>query len=346
MMKETLTAKLTEALVRYPVSAAAACVIEQGHSTMATLGVTRLDQPEPVDEYTVFDLASLTKVLVTTPLILKLMLNGRLYPETPVRTIVADFPDDHITIHQLLTHTSGLPADDKAYKQLTTNQFRPWLATVKPVYQPGTRVVYSDLGYIWLGYVIETLLGPLNQVAERCLFKPLGLTKIGYLPTQWTHPSACAATEFTTLRGCIQGQVHDGKAYLMGQVSGHAGLFASLHDLAIYVDAMLRDDVVFSDQYRARLVPVYTEPLPIRRTYGWFRNDPSIPFASDCHADCLYHTGFTGTSIYLEPQTKKAVILLTNRVHPDRSFPYIQELRKYFYHAVLSDHCADVDAED
>lgn len=296
---------------------------------------TLIPNPIPLAHTDLFDLASLTKVIVTTTLILKLMEEGTLTLETKVASILPDFNHPNITIFHLLTHTSGLCADHKDYKtHIGKDSMRAFIMSLPLDEAPFTKVIYTDFGFILLGLIAETFLGSLDQAAKRLIFDPLSMHDTDYRPSD---KARCVASEITVQRGLIQGVVHDGKAFNMGEVSGNAGLFSTLNDMMIFARMMLtQDERVLKNTTKSLLRKTYTETLDHQRTLGWYRHDESCSFGTLASQDILYHTGFTGTSIVLDFTRQVAIVILTNRIHPSRDNDRIQTLRQELHDTVFT----------
>lgn len=287
---------------------------------------------------TLYDLASCTKVVATTTMILKLIEDGIIGLEDKVIKHLEDFPYDNITIKHLLTHTSGLPGDDKRYKECKNkDEFIKFMYSLSLNNEPGMVVEYSDFGYITLGLIIEKYKGSLEDYANELLFKPLGMNNTMYNPYLKGRKDDCACAELTESRGLIQGIVHDGKAYCLNGLSGNAGLFSCVKDLGKFVKMMLNDgSPILSKETVDLLKQSYTDGLNLSRTLGWIFSDPTSS-CGDQVSDCsLYHTGFSGTSIYIDFKNKLGIILLVNRVHPTRNnLESIQEARKRIHNTLL-----------
>ena len=289
---------------------------------------------EKLTEDTLFDMASLTKVIVTSTLILKLIEEGHLSLVTKVNTILSDFKHPEITVLHLLTHTSGLAADHKGYKDHCGKEaLRSFIMSLPLTEVPNTKVIYTDFGFILLGYMIEVLMGPLDISAKKYIFDPLGMNDTGYRPNDRNR---CAPTENNPQRGLIRGIVHDGKAYCSDQVSGNAGIFSSLKDTMAFAKMILSDDErVLKNSTKALLHTTYTASLDHQRTLGWYRHDESCSFGSLASQDVLYHTGFSGTSIYIDFERQLAIVLLTNRIHPNRDNDQIQPIRSMIHDVLM-----------
>ncbi len=286
---------------------------------------------EPMTLDTIFDCASLTKVLATTPSIMTLFEQGKLRLDDRVTEYLPEFQDgkSEITIRNLMTHFSGLRPDldlEPAWSGYETG-IRKALHD-KPNSAPGARFVYSDINFILLGEIVRRLGGePLDQFARHHLYEPLGMTESLFQPPPSLR-SRIAPTEAS-----LRGQVHDATARMMGGVAGHAGLFSTAADLARFCDMMLGKGTLQGVRIFSPLtVEKFTTPQsppdqPILRGLGW---DIDSPFSSNrgelFPIGSYGHTGFTGTSIWIDPYSKSYVILLTNSVHPRRR-PPITSLR-------------------
>ncbi len=281
-----------------------------------------------------FDLASLTKVVVTTTIILQLIDEGRLSLDTTIQSILPNYIHPVTTIHDVLTHQSGLPADDPAYRQCADAQVLRQFTLTHPLsVQPRSHVIYTDFGFLILGWVIEALEGPLDRVTQRRIAQPLGCS-LGFLPKD---PMNCAPTEDSPTRGVIRGVVHDGKAFKMNGVAGNAGCFATLGDVCTFVQSFLdgRHRLLGANAL-SLLRQTHTKGLDHERTLGWYRHDPSCAFGQFVSEDCLFHTGFTGTSITIDFERQIGLVLLTNRVHPHRDNASITPIRNLLHDQVFS----------
>ena len=294
--------------------------------------------PKPVTRKTLYDMASCTKVVATTTMILKLIEEGAFTLKTEVKDILPEFPHEGVNIYHLLTHTSGLPADDKKYKECRSAK-EMWQFTLSQplVYETGSKVEYSDFGYIILGKIIEHFKGDLEEYAKEVIFDPLGMTATCYNPCFKGLSDQCAAAEVTSERGVIRGIVHDGKANKLNGLSGNAGLFSNTEDLCKFVRMMLNDGApVLKKETVDLLKRSFTGNLNLRRTLGWFFNDPSTPVYGSCSNCSIFHTGFSGTSILIDFEKKCGVINLTNRVHPTRDND-ITDIRREIHEYLLKD---------
>ncbi len=279
---------------------------------------------------TVFDLASLTKPIVTATAIMLLIEEGKLNVKDKLAQHLPAFrrkETEDITLEHLLLHTSGFIADNALadYKDGRAKA-RERLLALNPVAAPGTKFTYSDVGYLLLGEVVEKVSGmALDDFARQRLFRPLGMKETGYRP-QGNLQERAAPTEKRAGQW-IQGEVHDPRAHWLGGGAGHAGLFSTADDLAVYSRMLLNQGKhqgrVFLKESTVQLMTaprqVPGKKEPGLRTYGW---DMLTSFSSNRgeafpKGVSFGHTGFTGTSIWLDPQSRTAVIFLSNRVHPD-----------------------------
>lgn len=301
-----------------------------------------IPESKPVLRDTMYDLASLSKVIVTATLVLQCMEKDILNLTTPVFTILPDFPYSDITIGMLLTHSSGMIGDDKRYKSCADKKslYRFYLS-LPLAYVPGTDLQYSDFGFMTLGLVLEKITGlSLDVLAKTYIFDPLGMKHTMYCPKKNGYGEQCAATEWQPDRGMIIGEVHDGKGYRMGGVSGHAGVFSTADDLAVFVMMLLENGNWQGKQILSansiKLLKNYrTKGMRQCRTLGWIAEDKRASMGSHYSTQCLYHTGFTGGSIYVDFVRHMGIVLLTNAIHPSREKSHMKELRPQFHDVIL-----------
>ena len=277
---------------------------------------------EPMTVDTIFDLASLTKCVATTTAVMQLVESGRVRLNDPVSAYLPWFGENgkgQITVRELLTHYSGLAPD----LDLT----KPWqghdtalkmVMNSKPVNPPGARFVYSDINFETLGFLVEKIAGePLNQYAEERIFAPLGMSRTRFLPpAEWLPYTA--PTEYDESGKMLRGTVHDPTARRMGGVAGHAGLFSTANDLARFAQELLNGRAVLSRSAIEKMTtPQQPNTASSLRGLGW---DIDSPFSSNrgelLPVGSFGHTGFTGTSLWIDPVTDTYIILLTNAVHP------------------------------
>jgi uncharacterized protein YbbC (DUF1343 family)/CubicO group peptidase (beta-lactamase class C family) len=286
---------------------------------------------------TIFDMASLTKVLATTPCLMKLFEQGRFRLNDRVTQYLPEFQGGHsnITIRNLMTHFSGEPPDLPIHPQWSGYETGIHMAMLeKPTGPPGRHFVYSDINFILLGELVHRLSGQmLSDYARQQIYLPLGMKDTMFQPPASLAPR-CAPTERLGPNGpVLRGIVHDETSRYMGGVAGHAGLFSTADDLARFCEMMLHkgelDGVrLFSPLTIDKFTTPQTPPdQPILRGLGWDIDSPFAGNRGELFPIGSYgHTGFTGTSIWIDPVTDTYVILLANSVHPYRR-PAITSLR-------------------
>ncbi len=289
--------------------------------------------PEPLDEQTVFDAASLTKPVVTATLVQLLRERGRLDMEAPLQRYLPDCGGPEkaaITLRQLLTHTSGLPPTlpGNGAGNWSGNADAQRIACGLPLEAaPGTHFRYSDVNFILLGLVVARQSGqPLERFAEEALFRPLGMTDSGYLPLRRLDAQRIAPTEREPEPDGppLRGAVHDPTARKMGGVSGNAGLFTTAADLARFARMLLAGGLtpdgrrLLSPESVALLTTAQTPPaLAEQRSLGWDVSTPySRPRGTLYSSTSFGHTGFTGCVLWIDPASRSFYVLLSNRVHP------------------------------
>jgi uncharacterized protein YbbC (DUF1343 family)/CubicO group peptidase (beta-lactamase class C family) len=277
---------------------------------------------EPMTSDTIFDLASLTKCIATSTSMMRLVQDGRVRLNDPVATYLPEFAQNgkrDITIRELLTHYSGLAPDLDLKLSWHGREAAFTMAMQQtPAYPPGSRFLYSDINFEVLGFVIEKVSGmSLDDFASTYVFRPLGMENTRYLPPKEWLPRI-APTQYDEQGQMLRGVVHDPTARRMGGVAGHAGLFSTADDLAVYAQDLMGGFKVLSRQAVEKMsTPQQPTNAASLRGLGW---DIDSPFASN-RGDLLPvgsfgHTGFTGTSLWIDPITNTYLIILTNRVHP------------------------------
>jgi CubicO group peptidase (beta-lactamase class C family) len=271
------------------------------------------DEPMTVD--TVFDLASLTKPVATAACVMKLVEKEKLKLDDPVRKWVPGFREG-ITVRHLLLHTSGLPAGGptKEFENGKEAMLR-YLVGVSQKAEPDRKFVYSDLGFILLGHLVEQASGEtLDRYAAREIFTPLKMRDTGFRPDRALHKRTAPTTPD------LRGTVHDPRARLMGGVAGHAGLFGTADDLVLFADALQTNALFKEETTKLFTTPVKVpleKPLPDKaeglRTPGWDARTAYSSNRGDFFAG-YGHTGFTGTSLWIDPASRTTVIVLTSRL--------------------------------
>ena len=307
----------------------AAVVVGRKGAVAWQRGFGRLDwrtaSPAVSPNNTIYDLASLTKVVGTTTAVMLLFDEGRIDLDAPVSTYIPSFQGgskDRVTIRHLLEHRSGLAASRDLWRVAFTPEDARRAVIESPlVCQPGNCFIYSDLGAALLGFVVESITGMgLDGFLEERVYAPLGMAETFFRPAQ-TLRDRIAPTEVTPPRGYpLRGEVHDENAYALGGVSGHAGLFSTAADLSIFAQMMLNGGQyngvrVLSDS----TVQLFTRRAAGSRALGWAMADGTGGSGRYLSDGAFGHTGYTGTSMWIDPDREMFVILLTNRVHAARA---------------------------
>jgi CubicO group peptidase (beta-lactamase class C family) len=297
---------------------------------------------------TLYDLASLTKVVATTTMAMILVDEGRLDLDQPVQELLPGFQGpgkEAVTVRHLLTHSSGLPATAPLYKEIQGRA--AYLERIEAMDlvdlagPPGSRSVYSDLGIILLGEILERAAGrPFETFVRKRLLDPLGMRDTLFRPPAGLRPRI-APTEVDPWRGrLVHGEVHDENAFALGGVAPHAGLFATAADLARFAQMLLNGGILDGRRIVSReTVDLFTRRAGIPgsdRALGWDTKSAEGSSAGTLFSPRSFgHTGFTGTSIWIDPERQLYVILLTNRVYPTRENNLIREARPAVADAVV-----------
>jgi serine-type D-Ala-D-Ala carboxypeptidase len=319
-----------------------------------------------VTDSTLFDLASLTKVVATTPMAMLLYQRGLLDLDAPVAAIVPEFTSDaakdprrrDVTLRMLLAHSSGLPAYEQLFLKARTRDELLHAAFTTPLKaDPGARAEYSDLGFIILGAALERLVDEsLDRFCQREIFSPLAMTNTTFNPpaearskippTADERKASCGAgaeasrptsvSQRSTFRNhIIQGEVQDENASVLGGVAAHAGLFSTAQDLAKFAHSLLNSG---SPILRPETISLFTRretaPAATSRALGW--DTPSSPSQSGKYfsPQSFGHLGYTGTSLWIDPVRRLSITLLTNRTWPDCSNQSIKQIRPKFHDAI------------
>ena len=325
----------------------------RGKLSVHAFGQQKYDAKSPaVNADTMYDIASLTKVVVTTTLVEKLVEGDFPSPlnlDAPIERYLPEWPKGpqpewrhKVTVRNLMTHTSGLPPFKEYWRTSTSKQETLRRIFAEPLeYEPGTKVVYSDLGIILMAEIIQRLTGkPLDALANENIFGPLEMKHSMYNPPRAIWPEI-APTEFDSqLRHrMLQGEVHDENAFAIGGVSGHAGVFSTAGDLAVFCQMLLNGGVYSHQRILKRAtIAEFTAPQPLAqntRTLGWVVPTEGSSSGHYFSPHSYGHTGFTGTTIWIDPDRQLFVVLLTNRVHPTRENHKIAEVRPAVHDAVM-----------
>ena len=292
---------------------------------------------------TLWDLASLTKVVGTTSALMQLVESGKVDLEAPVQQYLPEWKGtnkDKVTVRQLMTHQGGLAPFKQYFKANVSpdSTYRLFLNTPLDTL-PGVRMAYSDIGFILLGKLVERVSGEsLDRYVVTHVFQPLGMRDTRYMPPR-TERYRTAPTEIDPWRGRkLNGEVHDENAYALGQVSGHAGLFSTARDLEKLASAYLNGGAFGAGRLaRAETIRQFTTVIDSTfssRALGWDTPSENSSAGHFIRRPAFGHTGFTGTSIWIDPARDLFVILLTNRVNPTRENRKIGAVRTALADAV------------
>ena len=301
-------------------------------------------QSPEVSAASIFDLASVTKVVATTTMAMILYERGLLDLEAPVAAILPEFAGtdprrQEITFHQLLAHSSGLPAYEKLFLQAHSRDelLQAAFATAL-TNEPGTRAEYSDIGFIILGAALERVADePLDRFCQREIFGPLGMTQTTFNPpASWRSAILPTADDRTFRHRVIQGEVQDENASVLGGVASHAGLFSTAQDLALFAHVMLNAGrPILRRETLALFARRESVPAETSRALGW--DTPSVPSQAGKHFSpaSFGHLGYTGTSLWMDPTRQLSITLLTNRTWPDCANHAIKVVRPQFHDAIV-----------
>ncbi len=321
-----------------------AIVNESGFIDFSTLGYFRLlPEKEMNRDDVIYDVASLTKVISTTTLVMKLIELEKLSLDTYVKDVLPQFRHQEIKVYHLMTHTSGLPADLrrantlKSRDEVIEKTFEADL--INPV---GERIVYSDIGYIILGLIVEKLSSKkISEYADEVIFRPLGMKDTSYHPDK----KRTAPTEYRddlVYKGFLQGDVHDEKSFAMGGEAGHAGLFSTTKDIGLFMIALLKNEFVLNTEtidllFLPRERRIAEDGSETVRSLGWDKPTSRSSAGSLVDFDeTILHTGFTGCNMFIDRKHKIGFVMLSNDVHPSRLTRSILKLRHDISNLALS----------
>jgi len=369
-------AEVEKAIVDKTFPGATIAVGYRGKVSLHAFGKLSYDANSPAAKIdTMYDIASLTKVVVTTTLV-EMLVEGdfpspldldapieRYLPEWiagpqaegPQKIVVRDsreganWPGERqiawrhkVTVRHLMTHTSGLPPFKEYWRTSKGKAETLRMIFAEPLeYEPGTKVEYSDLGIILMAEIIQRLTGkPLDELARSLIFGPLKMKNTMYLPPKNLWPEIAPTEVDNELRHrLVQGEVHDENAFVIGGVSGHAGVFSTAPDLAAFCRMLLNGGVYGHIRVLKReTIAEFTVPQALAkntRTLGWVVPTEGSSSGHYFSAHSYGHTGFTGTTIWIDPDRQLFVVLLTNRVNPTRENHKIAEVRPAVHDAVM-----------
>jgi serine-type D-Ala-D-Ala carboxypeptidase len=297
-----------------------------------------------VTPLTVYDLASVTKVVATTTACMLLYGQRKLRLDQALIETIPEFLGNdqrrcRVTLRMLLSHSSGLPAYLKLFQTANNRQELVQQASqVALSHDPGSHAEYSDIGFILLGEALERITGErLDQFCGREIFAPLHLRTMKFNPpASWKNNIPPTEGDESFRHSVIQGEVNDENAWVMGGIAGHAGCFSTALDVAVLAECMLRGGAPLLDLHTVELFTRReASPSGTSHALGW--DTPSLPSQSGRHfsPESYGHLGFTGTSLWIDPVRRLSVTLLTNRTWPDRSSQMIKQIRPAFHDAII-----------
>ena len=317
----------------------------------------------PMLEETVFDLASLTKVMGTATLAALLVDRGWLRWNAPLEAYLPEVIASGVTVAHLLSHTAGYVAWQPLWERMRERfagqplesvtvsmrqkAMRDFVSQIRPDVKPGERVVYSDISFLLLGFVLEEVAQlPLDEAISKWVWSPMGLETATFrrVTCDPAHgrDDLCAATEICNWRGgVLQGQVHDDNCWAMGGYAGHAGAFGSIRDVLQFARALVGGPGrpgFLSPEVRQSMWNTVSSPVGCGRTLGWDTpTDQNSSVGERFSRNSVGHLGFTGTSLWIDRDAGLAVSLLSNRVHPSRENPKLKAFRPVFHDALRTD---------
>jgi CubicO group peptidase (beta-lactamase class C family) len=337
---------LRNAIVARVFPAASVAVTHRGKvKALKAFGRLTYEATSPeVTPNNIFDLASVSKAIATTSMAMILHEHGKLDLETPLENVVPEFAGDderrsRVTLHHLLAHSSGLPAYEKLFLRARTRDELLRAAFHAPlIAAPGITAEYSDIGFIILGVALERIADEtIDHFCQREIFARLAMAHTAFNPpAAWRALSVPTANDLAFRHRIIQGEVQDENASVMGGVAGHTGLFATSHDVAVFANAMLDGA---RPLFRPETTTLFTRrefsPPHTSRALGW--DTPSSPSQSGKYfsSSSYGHLGYTGTSLWLDPEREISITLLTNRTWPDCANQAIKQVRPAFHDAVM-----------
>ena len=314
---------------------------------------TLMPEKEENDINTKYDMASCTKVLCTTSCIFKLMEMGKIRLYDEVKKYLPLFPHEGVTIFDLMTHSSGLPAGiGGADKRKEKQELLDKIWEVKMIYEKNQKIVYSDIGFILLGLIVEEVSGMgLDEFSKKYIFDPLEMYNTGFNRTNKpVDIKLYAATEVRNddvIKGLVRGYVHDENAYCMGGVSGHAGLFSTVGDISHFITMVLNDGIYNGKEIFSKatidlmFTPFVREPKGVsldctQRGLGWIVRGDYCGAGDLASPETIHHTGFTGTNVCIDRINKVGWSILSNRVHPTRQNGLLIPMRSKYGNYIIS----------
>ena len=287
---------------------------------------------------TLYDLASLTKVIATNTIITKLLQENKIKLTDYVKEYLPKFKYNNITIYHLLTHTSGLIADVKWDNVHNKEELIDFFYNKELFYKTESDVIYSDLNFIFLGFIIEKIYNlPFEKIVYKEVLEPLKMSNTCFNPQ---NKEMCAPTEVTDKRGVVRGIVHDEKACMLNGICGAAGLFSNIEDIVKFILMILNDGKIGNKQFiKKEYIDLWFKPL----VKGKQKNVRSIGWGIGkskttgwlCSDNTIYHTGFTGNTLIIDRDNKIGFIFLSNRIHPTRKNKLLLNRRKYIANQIF-----------
>jgi serine-type D-Ala-D-Ala carboxypeptidase len=338
---------LQEAVQAHAFPACSLAVMHRGRPlVLKSIGKFTFDADSPeVTDSCLFDIASVTKVVATTAMAMILYERGLLDLDTPAVAIIPEFASsadlrrNEVTLRMLLAHSSGLPAYVKLFLHAKTPQALLAAAfDTELTAKPGTRAEYSDIGFIILGVALARIADePLDLFCQREILGPLGLVNTTFNPAVPLRANCVpSANDLDFRHRIIQGEVQDENASVLGGVAGHAGLFSTARDISLFSLAMLSTG---NSILRRETVSLFTScqgsPPGTSRGLGW--DTPSAPSQAGRHfsSHSFGHLGYTGTSLWIDPEQDLSITLLTNRTWPDCKNQAIRQVRPKVHDAIV-----------
>lgn len=307
------------------MAGASYAVITENESYVNTVGLQRIIKGEqPITRETLYDVASVSKVVATTTAIMQLIEDGYITLKTKLADVLPQYHVEDVTIEHLLTHTSGHVPDIRCLEMKDKEELLQaiFASDINREYL-GKKVVYSDIGYILLGLLIEKITGSYEEYVTKHIFEPIGMTHTMYHPPKELK-DMCAATEYYPKEDIlVQGYVHDEKCRLFGGVSGHAGVFTTIDDMVLFVQMMLNmgwtpQGRILNPATIQAMTRLRTKDMGSQRGLGYIIAGSDNEICDLVSEQALYHTGFTGPCILMDFAQKKGFVLLANRIHPSR----------------------------
>ena len=336
---------LEEAIAARAFPGAAVAVWHRGRAFEIYAGRFTYETSPQVDAHTIYDIASLTKVVAVTAMAMALFERGKLTLEQPVAKLLPQFASGgdprrrEVTIRQLLSHSSGLPAHLKLYEQTQGKQVITALACAAGLKAtPGERMAYSDIGFIVLGALLEKAAGvTLDAFCKREIFAPLKMTDTMFLPPKTLQPRIPPTVEDKIFRKrVVCGEVHDENSSAMGGVAAHAGVFSTASDIRAFSACLLNGG---APVFKPATISLFTRredsPEGTTRALGWDTPSAASQAGRYFSNHSFGHLGYTGTSLWIDPERELAIVMLSNRTWPDDRSQLIKQVRPAVHDVII-----------